>query len=92
MMNMVQNLEYYMMVEVIEPVWHVFLEQFSKAKNIDDVLIYHEDFLDHCLKNCMLTYPDLLKNIIQLCNICIEFCAFIEVIAEFFFSLFSIAT
>ncbi|CAO1435353.1 unnamed protein product [Diamesa tonsa] len=78
MMNMVQNLEYYMMVEVIEPVWHIFLQQFSKAKNIDDVLIYHEDFLDHCLKNCMLTYPDLLKNIIQLCNICIEFCTFIE--------------
>jgi gamma-tubulin complex component 2 len=79
MMNAIQNLEYYMMVEVIEPVWHVFMQQLAKAKNIDDVLNYHEDFLDHCLKNCMVTYPDLLKSVIALCNICIDFCQFIEV-------------
>lgn len=79
MMNAIQNLEYYMMIEVIEPVWHVFMQQMAKAKNIDDVLSYHEDFLDHCLKNCMLTYPELLKRIISVCNSCINFCRFIEV-------------
>ncbi|CRK86952.1 CLUMA_CG000769, isoform A [Clunio marinus] len=78
MMNAIQNLEYYMMIEVIEPVWHIFMQQLAKAKNIDDVLIFHEDFLDHCLKNCMLTYPDLLKRIISVCNSCISFCQFIE--------------
>jgi gamma-tubulin complex component 2 len=79
MMNAIQNLEYYMMIEVIEPVWHVFMQQMAKAKNIDDILSYHEDFLDHCLKNCMLTYPELLKRIMSVCNSCINFCQFIEV-------------
>ena len=79
MMNAIQNLEYYMMIEVIEPVWHVFMQQIGKAKNIDDVLIFHEDFLDHCLKNCMLTYPELLHRIVSVCNTCISFCQFIEV-------------
>lgn len=85
MMNAIQNLEYYMMIEVIEPIWHVFMQQLAKAKNIDDVLIYHEDFLDHCLKNCMLTYPALLKKIINVCNSCIAFCEFIEVREAFHF-------
>lgn len=79
MMNAIQNLEYYMMIEVIEPVWHVFMQQMAKAKNIDDVLSYHEDFLDYCLKNCMLTHSELLKRIINVCKICISFCHFIEV-------------
>lgn len=79
MMNAIQNLEYYMMIEVIEPVWNVFMQQMAKAKNIDDVLGFHEDFLDHCLKNCMLTYPELLKRIVGVCNSCITFCQFIEV-------------
>ena len=82
MMNAIQNLEYYMMIEVIEPVWHVFLQQLAKAKNIDDVLAYHEDFLDYCLKNCMLTHPELLKRIISVCNACLAFCQFIEVSAK----------
>lgn len=79
MMNAIQNLEYYMMIEVIEPVWHIFMQQMAKAKNIDDVLMHHEDFLDHCLKNCMLTYPELLHRIVNVCNTCISFCQFIEV-------------
>lgn len=86
MMNAIQNLEYYMMIEVIEPVWHVFMQQMAKAKNIDDVLGYHEDFLDHCLKNCMLTYPELLKRIVAVCNSCINFCRFIEVSLILFLS------
>lgn len=79
MMNAIQNLEYYMMIEVIEPNWHIFKERITKITNIDDLLVHHQDFLDQCLKNCMITYPDLLKNIMQMCNICIEFCTFIEV-------------
>lgn len=79
MMNAIQNLEYYMMIEVIEPVWHSFMQQLAKAKNIDDVVKYHGDFLDICLKNCMLTHPDLLKRLVNMCNVCVNFCQFIEV-------------
>lgn len=31
MMNAVQNLEYYMMIEVIEPNWHIFIQNMSKV-------------------------------------------------------------
>lgn len=88
MMNTIQNLEYYMMIEVIEPVWLVFMQQITKAKNIDEVLFYHEDFLDHCLKNCLLCLTDVLKIIIKICNLCIDFCKFIEVKLKFLSLLF----
>lgn len=79
MMSAIQNLEYYMMIEVIEPVWHTFMQQISKVKNFDDILTYHDDFLDKCLKNCMLTEPDILKCVVKMCSLCIGFCEFIEV-------------
>ncbi len=79
MMNTIQDLEYYQMIEVIEPIWLVFMQQITKAKNIDEVLFYHEDFLDHCLKNCMIVASDILKFVVKVCNTCIEFCKFIEV-------------
>lgn len=31
MMNAIQNLEYYMMIEVIEPNWHAFIEKMSRV-------------------------------------------------------------
>uniref|UniRef100_A0A2M3Z798 Gamma-tubulin complex component n=1 Tax=Anopheles braziliensis TaxID=58242 RepID=A0A2M3Z798_9DIPT len=77
MLIAIQNFESYMMIEVIEPNWHIFYHNMKQVKNIDDVLKYHQDFLDQCLKNCMLTTPELLKPIINLCNICIKFCDFL---------------
>uniref|UniRef100_A0A182J530 Gamma-tubulin complex component n=1 Tax=Anopheles atroparvus TaxID=41427 RepID=A0A182J530_ANOAO len=77
MLIAIQGFESYMMIEVIEPNWHIFYQNMKQVKNIDDVLNYHQDFLDQCLKNCMLTVPDLLKPIINLCNICIKFCDFL---------------
>lgn len=82
MMNAIQNIEYYLMIEVIEPNWHLFFQKLGKVKNIDDVLILHQNFLDHCLKNCMLTYPTLLKSVMTVCNICVEFCDFIQIESE----------
>ncbi|XP_011187548.1 gamma-tubulin complex component 2 homolog isoform X2 [Zeugodacus cucurbitae] len=79
MMNAVQNLEYYMMVEVIEPNWHIFIQNMNKVENVDEVLSFHQDFLDSCLKNCMLTDTTLLnRSIFKLCNICLKFCEFIQ--------------
>lgn len=80
MMNAIQNLEYYMMVEVIEPFWHILIQQISKAKNFDDVIKFHGDFMDNCMKNCMLTTEqDLFQFIIRICKVCIGFCEFMEV-------------
>ncbi|XP_055388883.1 gamma-tubulin complex component 2 homolog isoform X2 [Condylostylus longicornis] len=78
MMNAVQNIEYYMMIEVIEPNWHVFIEKMNNVENVDEVLNVHQDFLDQCIRNCMLTYPHVLRSIIKLCKICLNFCEFIQ--------------
>lgn len=80
MMNAIQNLEYYMMIEVIEPLWQVFVDNIARrVENVDDVLLVHQDFLDECLHNCMLKNPDLLRLVVKLCNICLKFCRFIQV-------------
>nr|XP_029725425.1 gamma-tubulin complex component 2 homolog isoform X1 [Aedes albopictus] len=77
MLIAIQSFESYMMIEVIEPNWHHFYQNIKQIKNVDDVLKYHQDFLDQCIENCMLTDQDLLKSIINLCNICIQFCTFL---------------
>lgn len=78
MLNCVQNLQYYMMIEVIEPNWHNFLETMSKVTNVDQVLSCHNDFLGSCMKDCMLTSPDLLQTVNVLVGVCVSFCRFFE--------------
>lgn len=45
----------------------------SQASNIDDVLSHHTSFLDNCLKDCMLTNPELLKIFSKLMSVCVMF-------------------
>lgn len=44
-----------------------------QASNIDDVLCHHTSFLDNCLKDCMLTNPELLKIFSKLMSVCVMF-------------------
>lgn len=85
MMNAVQNIGYYMMIEVVEPNWHVFLEKMKTVENVDEVLVVHQDFIDSCLKNCMLTDANLLRNTSKLFKVCAKFCEFIQV-RKFYYS------
>ncbi|XP_052126076.1 gamma-tubulin complex component 2-like isoform X1 [Frankliniella occidentalis] len=84
MLNCVQNLQYYMMVEVIEPNWHNFLEKINKVTNVDQVLACHSDFLSSCIKDCMLTNPGLLKMVNVLIGVCVSFCRFFENAQKYF--------
>ncbi|KAH8396173.1 hypothetical protein KR222_004543, partial [Zaprionus bogoriensis] len=85
MMNAIQNLEYYMMIEIIDPNWHIFIEKMKSVENVDMVLKLHHDFLDLCLKNCMLTETSHLNRaIFKLCKICLKFCEFIQRSQRFF--------
>ncbi|KAL4233344.1 Gamma-tubulin complex component 2 [Mactra antiquata] len=77
MLNFVQNFEYYMMFEVVEPNWHVFQTNMLSVSNVDDVLAYHIDFLNSCLNDCMLTNPQLLKIVHKLMMVCVTFSNFI---------------
>nr|XP_031529851.1 gamma-tubulin complex component 2 isoform X1 [Vicugna pacos] len=73
MLNFVQNIQYYMMFEVMEPTWHVLEKNLKSASNIDDVLGHHAGFLDSCLKDCMLTTPALLRAFSKLMSVCVMF-------------------
>jgi len=73
MIHFVQNYEYYMMFEVLEPNWHMLEQNLKEVSNIDGVLGFHNDFLDRCLKDCMLTSPDLLKIVSKLMMVSVTF-------------------
>uniref|UniRef100_A0A8D3ADA3 Gamma-tubulin complex component n=1 Tax=Scophthalmus maximus TaxID=52904 RepID=A0A8D3ADA3_SCOMX len=73
MLNFVQNIQYYMMFEVMEPTWHNMETNLKTASNIDDVLCHHTSFLDNCLKDCMLTNPELLRIFSKLMSVCVMF-------------------
>lgn len=53
----------------------------SQASNIDDVLSHHTSFLDNCLKDCMLTNPELLKIFSKLMSVCVMFTNCMQVCA-----------
>lgn len=78
MLNAIQHIEYYMMIEVIEPNWHILMEKMKIVQNVDDVISIHQDFLHVCLENCMLNYPEMLNAVMNLCGVCLKFCKFIE--------------
>ncbi|CAG2057376.1 unnamed protein product [Timema podura] len=84
MLNCIQNLEYYMMVEVIEPNWLAFLSKINNVNNVDEVLVCHSDFLDTCLKDCMLTNPDLLRIVNSLMSACEQFCHFMQQMTKYY--------
>ena len=50
-----------------------------QVSNVDDVLVFHTDFLNSCLKDCMLTNPDLLKIVHKLMMVCVTFSNFVQV-------------
>lgn len=80
MLNFVQNLEYYIMVEVIEPNFHHFLETASsKTNSIDEMSQHHQDFIDKCLRDAMLTSSDLLQIVDKLLHLCVCYSEFMKV-------------
>ncbi|XP_042231927.1 gamma-tubulin complex component 2-like isoform X4 [Homarus americanus] len=84
MLNFIQNIEYYMMFEVIERNWQTFINKMQKVENVDEVLAFHNDFLSGCLKDCMLTSPELLRMISKLTSICVSFANFIERMRKYY--------
>uniref|UniRef100_A0A8C4NDF2 Gamma-tubulin complex component n=2 Tax=Eptatretus burgeri TaxID=7764 RepID=A0A8C4NDF2_EPTBU len=83
MLNFMQNIQYYMMCEVIEPNWHLFENNLKTVSNIDDVLFCHTNFLDICLKDCMLTNPELLQIFSKLMSVCVMFTKCMQRLSNF---------
>lgn len=55
MLHFSKNYIYYMVVEVLEPNYHKLLGKLKEVRTIDEVMRAHDDFLDECLKECLLT-------------------------------------
>uniref|UniRef100_F6S1D4 Gamma-tubulin complex component n=1 Tax=Ciona intestinalis TaxID=7719 RepID=F6S1D4_CIOIN len=78
MLHFIQNFEYYMMFEVLEPNWINLEKNLKTAVNVDEVLEYHTDFLRQCLQDCLLTNTELLKMLSKLLMLCVSFSNFMQ--------------
>jgi len=70
------------MFEVLEPNWQILEERLKKVTTVDEVLKHHNDFLDTCLKECMLTNNGLLQIMTNLMLTCQEFAQFSEIFTQ----------
>ncbi|RWS29834.1 gamma-tubulin complex component 2-like protein [Leptotrombidium deliense] len=79
MLNFVQNLEYYMMFEVLEPRFHVFLEKVhTKVNSVDDMIKEHTSFYEGISRDCMLTQKNSLHYIVKILQLCVDFARYIQ--------------
>ncbi|TVY13020.1 Spindle pole body component alp4 [Lachnellula arida] len=81
MLVYVQQLLYFCTSEVIEPNWQAFMEKLkngskSAVGTVDELMQNHVDFLDTCLKECMLTNARLLRRHSKLMQTCTLFSSF----------------
>lgn len=61
MLAFVQQMLAFATFEVLEPNWRALEAKLAKVETVDQLLRDHVDFLDTCLKECMLTSSKLLR-------------------------------
>ncbi|KAI5783855.1 gamma-tubulin complex component protein [Peziza echinospora] len=76
MLVFIQQLMYFCTSEVIEPNWERMQLRIEKVTTVDELMQHHVDFLDTCLKECMLTNAKLLKLHAKLTHTCEYFSGF----------------
>ena len=79
MLNFIQDIEYYMTFEVLEPNWEQMTAKIrsGKVENVDQVLEIHHDFYSVCLTDCMLSDPGLLTGVRKILSVSAEFADFL---------------
>lgn len=60
MLLFVQQMYSFAVSEVLEPNWRKLEKVLEKVQTVDELLRDHVDFLDTCLKECLLTNEKLL--------------------------------
>ncbi|KAH6904213.1 gamma-tubulin complex component 2 [Coprinopsis sp. MPI-PUGE-AT-0042] len=73
MLAFVQQILAFATFEVLEPNWRKLAAKLEKVTTVDQLLRDHVDFLDTCLKECMLTSSKLLKAYSRLILTCSTF-------------------
>lgn len=81
MLQFCKNYLYYMLYEVLEPNFNNFKESLKNVKTIDEIIQLHDNFLDKCLNECLLTNQKI-HGIINHINLRSHF--FSRVIVRFF--------
>ncbi|KAF8918290.1 Spc98 family-domain-containing protein [Mucidula mucida] len=73
MLSFIQQILAFATFEVLEPNWRALEAKLEKVSTVDQLLRDHVDFLDTCLKECMLTSSKLLKAFSRLIVTCSTF-------------------
>ncbi|PFH47040.1 hypothetical protein AMATHDRAFT_77395 [Amanita thiersii Skay4041] len=73
MLAFIQQILAFATFEVLEPNWRALEGKLEKVTTVDQLLRDHVDFLDTCLKECMLTSSKLLKAYSRLIVTCSTF-------------------
>lgn len=74
MLHFCRDYIYYATVEVLEPQSHRFLTSLGQASSIDEVLRSHENFLDTCLRELLLTEREgLYRHLAKVLQTCLTF-------------------
>lgn len=82
MLNFVQQFLHFICFEVIDPHWRMFESRLVEVATVDEVLDCHNNFLDSCLKDGMLTNPKLLKAFGKVTRSSLHFVAFVDAYAR----------
>ncbi|EIW87341.1 hypothetical protein CONPUDRAFT_45986 [Coniophora puteana RWD-64-598 SS2] len=73
MLGFVQQILAFATFEVLEPNWRKMEAKLSKVATVDQLMRDHVDFLDTCLKECMLTSAKLLRAYSRMIVTCSTF-------------------
>jgi len=73
MINFVKNIIYYFFNEVIEPNYLEFIGNLLNAKSIEEIIKFHDRYLDNCLKECLLDETEILIQINDILQACLVY-------------------
>ena len=73
MLHFLHNFEYYVTFEVLEPRWHELEIKMKTVRTVDELMKHHAEYLDTCLRECLLTHQSLLKQFAKLMTTCLIF-------------------
>ena len=73
MINFIKNLIYYLFNEVIEPNYIKLIKNLHEAKSMEEVINYHDKFLDTCLSEGLII-DNLKGKLNDILNCCYYYC------------------
>jgi gamma-tubulin complex component 3 len=63
MLRLVQNINFYIMFEVLEVSWKNLLEKLHEARDMDEIIIANEQFLDTIISQLLLDQESVVSHL-----------------------------